>query len=290
MGAGINMDFLSKLRIGMFLVFAAMSPALFAQNGLPAKPQNHVTALNARQIMERSVAATERNCEASDHYTYMERDEDRRLDSRGQVKSEDAQVTKLALVNGARFEQVVEDNGHPPTAEEQRTNGENLDKLEHETPEQRTIRLGKVQDNRTFLGDMLDAFDFELVGEEMVDGRAAYVIQATPHAGYQGHDKYAKLLNRIEGKLWVDKENFGWIKVDGEVIQSFSVGLFVARVQRGSHVIVEETRVGDATWVPQRIEIRASARILFVKNLDVDKILTYFDYLIVPDEPYTASR
>jgi hypothetical protein len=284
------MDFLSKLRIGTCLALAAVSPALFAQNSRPATSPIHITVLNARQIMERSVAAMERNCTASDHYTYMERDEDRRLDSRGQVKSEDAQVTKMALVNGARFEQVVEDNGHPPTAEEQRTNEEKLDKLEHETPEQRTIRLAKVQDNRTFLGDMLDAFDFELLGEETADARTAYVIQATPHAGYQGHDKYGKFLNRIEGKLWVDKENFGWIKVDGQVTQSFSMGLFVARVQRGSHVIVEETRVGDATWVPQRIEIRASARILFVKNLELDKVLTYFDYLSVPDQPYTASR
>jgi len=35
---------------------------------------------------------------------------------------------------------------------------------------------------------------------------------------------------------------------------------------------------GDAVWVPKRLEVRASARILFLKSLNMDRILTYFDY------------
>jgi hypothetical protein len=46
------------------------------------------------------------------------------------------------------------------------------------------------------------------------------------------------------------------------------MGLFVARVQRGSQIILEQTCVGDAVWVPRRLEVRASARIFFVKSLD----------------------
>jgi len=49
-------------------------------------------------------------------------------------------------------------------------------------------------------------------------------------------------------------------------------------VQRGSHVILEQSCVGDGVWVPKRIEMRASARILFLKSLDLDRILTYSDY------------
>jgi len=32
----------------------------------------------------------------------------------------------------------------------------------------------------------------------------------------------------------------------------------VARVQRGSHIILEQTCVGDGVWVPKRLEVRAS--------------------------------
>jgi len=45
-----------------------------------------------------------------------------------------------------------------------------------------------------------------------------------------------------------------------------SMGLFVARVQRGSHIILEETCVGDGVWVPKRLQVRATARILFPKE------------------------
>jgi len=92
------------------------------------------------------------------------------------------------------------------------------------------VRLRKDEENRSFLPELLQAFDFQLIGEEIVDGRLAYVLHATPHPGYQAHGKYGKMFSKVEGKLWVDKQNFGWIKVDGQVTQSFSTGLFVARV------------------------------------------------------------
>jgi hypothetical protein len=68
------------------------------------------------------------------------------------------------------------------------------------------------------------------------------------------------------------------------------MGLFVARVQRGSHIILEQTCVGDAVWVPKRRELRASATILFLKSLDLDRILTNSDYRPAVDGPYSVSR
>lgn len=192
----------------------------------------------------------------TDHYTYVERDEDRRLDSLGQIRSENVDVTRMMLVNGARFGQVMEHNGQLPSVKEQRKRDENLEKLNHETPEEKTARLREDQENRSSLRDVLEAFDFHLIAEEVVDGRLAYVLQATPHAGYHAHGKYGKMFSKVEGKLWVGKQDFGWIKVDGQVTKSFSIGLFVARVQRGSHIILEQACVGDAVWVPKRLEMR----------------------------------
>jgi hypothetical protein len=286
------MEFLTKSRIGMLmaLVVVAASSALFAQNSGPDKPQNHASVLDARQIVGQSVAATERSWRARDHYIYIERDEDRRLDSLGQVKSGIVDVTRMILVNGARFGQPMEHDGQLPSASEQRKSDEDLDKLTHETPSEQTARLLKDQENRAFLHDVLEAFDFHLIDEETMGGRSTYVFQATPHPGYHAHGKYGKMLSKVEGKLWVDKKDFGWIKVEGQVTQSFSMGLFVARVQRGSHIILEQTSVGDAVWLPKRLEIRASARILFLKSLDLDRILTYSDYRPAVDGPYSASR
>jgi len=284
------MEFLAKSQIGKLLVVFAASSALFAQNGGPEKQQNPASVLDARQIVGQSLVATEHSWQARGEYIYMERDEDRRLDSQGQVKSENVDVTRMTFVNGIRFEQLLEHNGQHPSVEEQKKHDQDFEKLKHETPEEKAARLHKDEENRSFLRDLLEAFDFRLIGEETIAGRPAYVLKATPHPGYHSNGKYGKLFSRVEGKLWVDKEDFGWVKVDGEVTQSFSMGLFVARVQRGSHIILEQTCLGDAVWVPKRLEVRASARILFLKSLDLNRILTYSDYHRTPDGPYLVSR
>ncbi len=284
------MESLTRSGIGMLLVMVAAATALFAQSSGPETPQNPASVADSRQIVGPSVLATERSWEARDHYTYMERDEDRRLNSLGQVKLESVDVTRMIVVNGARFEQLLEHNGQLPSTKEQKRSDDDLDKLKHETPEEQRARLRKDQENRAFLRDVVEAFDFRLVGEEIVGGRPAYVLHATPHPGYHARGKYAKMFSRVEGKLWVDKQDFGWIKVDGQVTQSFSIGLILARVERGSHITLEQTCVGDAVWVPKRIEIRATARILFLKSLDIQRVLTYTDYRPSSDGPYSASK
>ena len=272
------------------LLMLAASGALFAQSSGPDKSQNQATVLDARQIMAQSIAATERSWQARDHYTFTERDVDRRLDDLGRLKSENIDVTRMTLVNGARFEQLMEHNGQLPSADEQKKSSKDLEKLKRETPAEQTARLLKTQENRSFLHDLLEAFDFHLLGEELIAGRPAYILQATPHPGYHAHGRYGKLLSRVEGKLWVDKQDFAWVKVDGEVTQSFSIGLLVARVQRGSHILMEQTCVGDAVWVPKRLEMRATATILLLKSLDIERILTYSDYRPAADGPYSVSK
>jgi len=262
------------------IVMLAVASALFAQSdNFPVKSPNRSNAPDVRQLVESSIAATRRHWQARLHYTYMERDESRRRDMDGRVKSEDVDVSRTVLVNGVPYEQLVERNGRPPSAEEERKHKEKLDKLKRETPEQRAERLRKQEEENTSLvREVPKAFDFQLLGEEAVKGRSAYVLQATPRPDYQAQGKYGNMFSKVAGKLWVDKQDLGWIKVDGQVIQPFSMGLFLARVLRGSHIMMEQTRVDDRIWMPEHVEVRAAAKILFVKNLVVERVLTYSEY------------
>ncbi|MGP0071374.1 MAG: hypothetical protein ACLPWF_05505 [Bryobacteraceae bacterium] len=258
----------------------AASLILFAQsNDFLIKSQSYSTTPEVRQIVAASIAATQRSWQGRLQYTYMERDEDRRLDSEGRVKSEEVDVSRMILVNGVPFEQLVERNGQPPPVAEERKQKEKLERLQRETPQQRAGRLRKEEEETASLvGEIPKAFDFELMGEQIVNGRPAYVLQATPHPGYQAQGKYGKMFSKLEGKLWVDKQDLGWIKADGQVIQPFSIGLFLARVLRGSRITMEQTRIGEGIWVPEHVEIRAAAKIFFFKSLVIDRVLTYSDY------------
>src|SRR2546429_5499345 len=73
-------------------------------------------------------------------YTTLFRSEERRLDLLGHVKSEKIDVTRMIIVNGARFEQPVEHNGAASIGQGTEEKREDLDKLKHETPDERAAR------------------------------------------------------------------------------------------------------------------------------------------------------
>src|SRR5260370_5600756 len=97
------------------------------------------------------------------------------------------------------------------------------------------------------------------------------------------------MFSKVQGKVWVDKLDFGWVSVDANVKAPFSMGLFLARVQPGTHIAFEQTHVAEGIWLPKHIEIKAEAKILFVKNYQMQEIITYSEYhLALP--PHVVAR
>jgi hypothetical protein len=262
------------------MIILAASTTLFVQgDGSSAKSPTLPTAPDVREIVKSSIASTGRSWRARLDYTYVERDEDRRRDSAGRVQSQAVDISRTILVNGVQFEQLVERNGRPPSAEEGRRQKEKLDKLERETAAQRAERLRTLaEENTSILRELPKAFEFQLIGEDETNGRSAYVLQVTPRPDYHGQGKYSKVFCRVKGKLWVDKQDLGWIKIEAQVMQPFSMGLFLVRVLAGAHIRVEQTRIDGGIWMPERVGVHAAAKILFLKDLIIDRTLTYSEY------------
>jgi hypothetical protein len=73
----------AKSGVQMLLLMIAALTAFVAQTSRPDASQNQASVTDARQVVLPSVLATQRSWQARDHYTYVERDEDRRLNSLG---------------------------------------------------------------------------------------------------------------------------------------------------------------------------------------------------------------
>ena len=230
------------------------------------------------EIIKRSVVATNRSWKERLTYVYTSRVEQRHFDSRGVAKASDVDISKATPVSGNVVEQIVSHNGGPPTAAQQRRNNENLRKAKSETASDRAERLQSEKEGRAFVDDIPKAFHFRLLGEETINGRSSYVVEAKPNLAYHARSKYGKMFSKVEGKIWVDKQDYGWVKVDAKVIEPVAFGLILARVQPGTHVIFEQVRVADGSWMPRRVDVKADAKILFVKNYQLEEIITYSDY------------
>lgn len=251
--------------IRVFAVFFAACTTILAQ-------------IDAQEIVRRSVANADRSWQARVNYLYTKRTEAKRLDAHGGVKSDDVDVANHLVINSGPVEVTVSHNGGPATAAQQRKNQEGLEKQRLETPAGRADRQREERESHAFIDEVPQAFDFRMIGTDEINGRPAYVISATPKPGYQARTKYGKIFAEMRGKLWVDQQDFGWVKADVTVTEPFSMGYFLARVQPGSRILLDQTRVGDGLWMPVKVAVEADAKVLFLITYKMNETITYADY------------
>ena len=129
----------------------------------------------------------------------------------------------------------------------------------------------------------MDAFDFKMLGEENVGGRAAWVLAATPRPGYKPKDMRASIFPHIRGKIWIDEKEYLWAKAEADAFEPISAGLsIVAKLEEGAHLFFEQARMSDGTWLLQKSGVRANARVMMVKRVAIDQTSVYRNFRSLP--------
>jgi hypothetical protein len=219
-------------------------------------------------------------------YTYIERDEQHRLDGKGQVKSTEVKTYEVMELYGEQVQRLIEKDDKPLEAKEAAKEEEKIqkivDKRKNESEDARRKRKQKEEkereDGRKFVLEVADAYNFHLVGTESVGGRDAWVIDAEPRPGYEPHMKEAKFLPKFRGRVWIDKDAEQLSKLDVECIDTVSLGWFLARVHKGSRIVFEQTRINDEVWLPKHVALKADVRLALLKNFDVEEEQSFRDY------------
>jgi hypothetical protein len=245
-----------------------------------------IHAQDAREIVRKSVELDQANWLRMKDYTWIAKETERHLDSAGQVKSEDTRAWETVVLYGEPHRRMLEQNGRPLSASEQRREQEKLDKavakLERETDAQRQRRLAEDErereKDRDFLREVTDLYDLRLEGEEKIAGFDTWVITATPKLGYQPKRRDAKPLLKIKGKIWIDKAEYQWVRLEAETTGVISYGLFLARLNAGAKLVFEQTRVNDEIWLPKREYVSGSGRLGLLKKIAMTQELTWNNY------------
>lgn len=90
--------------------------------------------------------------------------------------------------------------------------------------------------------------------------------------------KEAKFLPKFRFRVWLDKAETEWVKLDIQCIDTVSVGVFLARIHKGSNIQIEQTRVNDEVWLPQHIAIKLDARLALLMGVNLTEEISYRDY------------
>jgi hypothetical protein len=219
-------------------------------------------------------------------YTYIERDEEHKLDGKGQVKSTEVKTYEVMELYGEQVQRVIEKDDMAldtkDAAKEEEKIQKVIDKRKNESDDVRKKREQKEEkdreEGRKFVLEIADAYNFHLVGTESLEGRDAWVIDAEPRPGYEPHMKDAKFLPKFRGRVWIDKGEAQWAKLDVECIDTVSIGLFLARIHKGSRIVIEQTRVNDEVWLPKHVGVKVDVRVALLKESNVEQDDTYRDY------------
>ena len=245
-----------------------------------------LAAEDAREIVLRSVNHDTQNFQRARSYTFLQHSEQRELDAAGRVKSVESKTYDITILYDRPYARLIERDGKPLSPKEEAREQAKLSKLvaerQRESQQQRTRRLADYekssQRQRAFLKEIPEAYEFRLAGEENIEGRNVYVIEARPRAGYRPRDLRAGILTKFRGRFWIDKAEYQWVRVEAEVIDTVSFGLFLARLGKGCRVEFQQARVNDGVWLPRRISVSIDARLALVKKLRREQDITYRNY------------
>lgn len=243
-------------------------------------------AQDAREIVRKSVELDQTNWLRMKDYTWVATEVTKNLNSKGSVTSEDSSKWETVVLYGAPHRRMLERDGKPLSAADQRKEQEKLDKaaakLDGETEEQRQRHLQELEKqrekDRDFLREVSDLYDFQIVGEDKIDGSDVWVISASPKPGYQPKRRDARPLLKIRGKIWIDKKEYQWVRIEAETTGVISYGLFLARLNPGAKLLFEQTRVNDEVWLPKFERVSGSGRLGLVKKLAQEQELTWSNY------------
>jgi hypothetical protein len=239
-----------------------------------------------RELLRRAEQKDIQNDKQQRDYTYVEREERHHLDGHGAVKKTESRTSEVLEIYGEPVERLAAKDDKPLPADEAKKEDEKIqkiiDKRKSESEEARRKRLAREEkgreDDRKFVLEVADAFNFRLVGSEVVDGHDTWVLEGEPRPGYEPKNRDARMLSKFKGRVWIDKAEAEWVKLDITAIDTISVGFVLARIHKGTHVIVELTQVNDEVWLPKRVQVHVDVRVALFKNYDEDVEQLYRDY------------
>jgi hypothetical protein len=260
----------------------------------PAAPTLHLTPdadgkLSQQQMQELFRVVADKDMENNKRerdYTYTEREVQDNLDGKGKFKSKEIKTYEILEIAGEQVQRLIAKDDKPLNAKDAAKEDEKIqkiiDKRKNESDDDRRKREQKQEkeqeDGRKFVREVSDAYNFKLVGTELVDGREAWVIDGEPRPGFEPHMKESKFLSKFHGRVWIDKSDLQLSKLDVEALDTVSIGLVIARIHKGTRFVLEQTRVNDEVWLPKQVNYKVDARVALLKGFNVDGEQTFRDY------------
>ena len=244
-------------------------------------PTQKCWAADLQEIVRQAAATLRSDWGEDEVYAHVERKE---IQKSGKLTSETSQVI---YIGGSDYSLPLAINDLRLAPDRERAELEKLrqevQRRNGESPETRRKRIEAFrkerEENATLVRELPKAFNFELLREETINGRAAFVLYATPNKRSDaGMSKVAKVLSGMYGTIWVDKENFHALRVECEVVTPIPMYGSLVQVLPGTRIELGLAPVTDSLWRIGRLSITLTvSKFFWFKSTEATRS-TYSDY------------
>jgi len=108
----------------------------------------------------------------------------------------------------------------------------------------------KRKEREELIGAARAAFLFTLIGTEQRNGHALLKYRMDPNPAFKPTSRATSIYSRVRGTVWVDEVSGELARIEGEVTDDISLGLFLAKVYKGSHFMQERYEMVPGVWLP----------------------------------------
>ncbi|MGB7435556.1 MAG: hypothetical protein WBW49_09050 [Candidatus Acidiferrum sp.] len=175
-------------------------------------------------------------------------------------------------------------DGKPVTAESYRNDLEKLEKYltwitqDGSSQKEAYARAERKRRERFELLEAThEAFVFSFKGKELRGDRTLLRYDMAPNPSYRPTSRNTVIFTKVRGTIWIDQESSELAKIDGSVTEDFSIGLFLAKVFKGSHFMEERYEVAPGVWEPTFDQYDFDGR-KFMMPFSIHERTFYSDY------------
>jgi hypothetical protein len=241
---------------------------------------------NVEEIVKKSVAVNDAAWKAAPNYSHNEQDVSMKLDDSGDLVSKQEKMYRVLMINGSPYNELIRLNGEPLSktqrAQEQNKLRAEVKRRNHEKKSATQARIEKYKSGRAeehlLMSQMTTAFHFRYAGEEVIRGRTCYVLDALPRPDYQPPVEKARVLTGMNGRMWIDKDTYNWVRVTAKVIKPVEFGYFIAKVRPGTQFELDQAPVEADVWLPVHFSQAVNARVLGFYGIRTREEEHYSDY------------
>ncbi|HEY3838575.1 MAG TPA: retropepsin-like aspartic protease, partial [Bryobacteraceae bacterium] len=267
----------SVTEISSAIPLTAPAPA-----AIPAKPSPE-----ARELMSRMLKYDSLDLSPARDYIYLEEKEERMIGKDGAIEDTSTETREVMNLYDAEYARLIRKNGKDLPANKARAEqarfDKAVDKRAHETPEAKARReeneRKEAAENLVCEDEFLKSFDFRTSGSEVLNGRAAWIVEAEPVPHAAPRCRTLRQLDKFHLKLWIDQDEYRTARFEADNIAPVNFAAVLVRLPTGGlHVVFEAKRHDDGVWLESRLQAKMNVRALLFAVVRQEIVWTYSGY------------